>query len=177
MKEDLIKSKNSNKNNLKKENNPKNENNSKEGFAKDTYNSMEDFWFSIYMAGENNETQQRGLLETLGINIKGEIISIDTKMPPDIEPSNPNSFSDLVTGENVKVNPNIHFADNEFINKYSQIVINFQKAYDLTLYEVGQVYNKNGKFIREYTQYNPNEIKFPKDLYKFGCVPIIFVQL
>ncbi|MCL2687812.1 MAG: Rpn family recombination-promoting nuclease/putative transposase [Methanobrevibacter sp.] len=79
MKENLIKSQNKNENNSKKENY------SKEGFTVDTYNSMEDFWFSVYMVGEDNKTQQRGLLETLGIDIEGNIISVDTKMPPDIE--------------------------------------------------------------------------------------------
>jgi len=58
---------------------------SKEGFTLDTYDSMEDFIFSIYMAGEGNEPQQKGLIEALDIAIEGKIIPLDTKMPPDIK--------------------------------------------------------------------------------------------
>lgn len=59
--------------------------NSKEGFTLETYQAMENFIFSKYMAGEGNETQQRKFLEILGITIKGNISQIDSKIPPDID--------------------------------------------------------------------------------------------
>jgi len=66
------------------ENVEKNLKKSKEGFTLDTYKAMGDFIFSKYMVGEGNEIQQREILEILGINIEGEIIAVDTNMPPDI---------------------------------------------------------------------------------------------
>jgi len=57
----------------------------KEGFTLDTYDSLKDFIFSIYMTGEDNTAQQRGLLETLNIEIEGDIIAVDSKMRPDIK--------------------------------------------------------------------------------------------
>ncbi|KZX16637.1 phage Mu protein F like protein [Methanobrevibacter cuticularis] len=87
---------------------------------------------------------------------------------PNKDPKDPESFPDLVTGKNVKTNPNIHFADNEFINEYSKAVSDFQKATTNNIHEVGQIYNKNGKLMREFTNNSPEGIDFPNDLYRFG---------
>ena len=78
---------------------------SKKGFTLDTYKAMEDFIFSKYMVGEGNQVQQRELLETLGINITGEIIAIDTNMPPDIYGKKSSRFDcHLKTTCNKKIN-------------------------------------------------------------------------
>ncbi|MCL2687152.1 MAG: Rpn family recombination-promoting nuclease/putative transposase [Methanobrevibacter sp.] len=80
MKDKVIKIKSEKEKSSKKE-----EKNPKDGFTIDTYKVMEDVLFSIYMASDSNELQQRGLLEILGIKIEGDIKSVDTNIPPDIK--------------------------------------------------------------------------------------------
>jgi len=78
---------------------------SKEGFTLDTYKAMGDFMFSKYMVGEVNVVQQREFLEIVGINITGEIISIDTNMLPDIDGKKSSRFDcHLKTTCNKKIN-------------------------------------------------------------------------
>jgi len=44
---------------------------------------LENLRFSKYMGEKGNELQQKSFLKTLGINIKGKIITTNTKMPSD----------------------------------------------------------------------------------------------
>lgn len=87
---------------------------------------------------------------------------------PNSEPKDPNSFPDLITGENVKTNPNIHFRDNEFL-KYSKDITNFQKATSNYNNEAVTIFDSKGtKLLDKYTMNLEKRVQIPENVMNIG---------
>jgi hypothetical protein len=87
---------------------------------------------------------------------------------PNKEPKDPESFPDLLSGENVKTNPNITLGNNEFI-KYSKDITDFQKATANYSNEAVTVFDSKGtQLLDKYTMNLENRVRIPENIMNIG---------
>lgn len=136
-----------------------------DNFCLNNYDSLNDFMFYKYMCEEGNEKQQKIFLQSLGINIKGDLLIKSERVPPDIE-GNKERILDFIAETEDKTLINIELQVRNTKDFNNRIVYYLTRLADTSL-KRGENYNNIKKVIViAIVNYKMNELQNYSHIYQ-----------